>query len=124
MSELESFGDACYKLGSLLKRKHECKMEFTEGQKTEIEKMLNLVEEALTQMNEVVSGRREDQDINESFRLEHEINDLRTKIKADNIHAVNDHQYDYSLGTLYTDLISECEKLGDYIINVVEARLK
>ena len=124
VSELESIGDACYNLGRVLKRKHEGKMEFTEGQKTEIEKMLNLVEEALTQMNEVVSGRREDQDINESFRLEHEINDLRTKIKADNIHAVNDHQYDYSLGTLYTDLISECEKLGDYIINVVEARLK
>ena len=81
-------------------------------------------DEALTQMNEVVAGRREEQSMDESFRLEKEINDLRTKIKADNIHAVNEHEYDYLLGTLYTDLISECEKLGDYIINVVEARLK
>ncbi|MBR4388093.1 MAG: Na/Pi cotransporter family protein [Prevotella sp.] len=124
VSELESIGDACYNLGRILNRKHEGKMEFTEGQKTEIDKMLNLVDEALTQMNEVVAGRREEQSMDESFRLEKEINDLRTKIKADNIHAVNEHEYDYSLGTLYTDLISECEKLGDYIINVVEARLK
>ena len=124
VSELESIGDACFNLGRILKRKYDGKMEFTEGQKTEIEKMLTLVEEALTQMNEVVAGRREEHSLDESFRLEKEINDLRTKIKADNIHAVNEHLYDYSLGTLYTDLISECEKLGDYIINVVEARLK
>lgn len=56
--------------------------------------------------------------------MENEINALRTRLKADNIRAVNDHQYDYAQGTLYIDLISECEKLGDYIINVVEARLK
>ncbi len=124
ISELESIGDACFNLGRILNRKHESKMTFTEGQKGEIDKMIHLVDEALTKMNEVVSGRREEQDINESFRLENDINALRTRIKADNIRAVNDHLYDYSLGTLYIDFIGECEKLGDYIINVVEARLK
>ena len=57
-----------------------------------------------------------------SIRIEEEINTLRGKLRAENIQSVNDHQYDYALGTIYIDLINECEKLGDYVVNVVEAR--
>ena len=28
----------------------------------------------------------------------------------------------YAIGTIYMDLINSCEKLGDYVVNVVEAR--
>ena len=54
---------------------------------------------------------------------ENAINLLRNRLKAENIAAVNEHQYSYALGTSYIDLINECEKLGDYVVNVVEARL-
>jgi phosphate:Na+ symporter len=47
---------------------------------------------------------------------------MRDRLKADNIQAVNDHEYDYVLGTIFADLINECEKLGDYVVNVVQAR--
>ena len=43
-------------------------------------------------------------------------------MKSENIRAINDHEYDYATGTIYTDLINECEKLGDYVVNVVQAR--
>ena len=33
------------------------------------------------------------------------------------------HTYTYTIGTMYMDLIQECEKLGDYVVNVVEARM-
>jgi len=84
--------------------------------------MMVLCDEALTQMNIVMSGRREEHSIRDSFRIENDINQMRQRLKSGNIRAVNDREYDYALGTLFTDLVNECEKLGDYIVNVVQAR--
>ena len=81
-----------------------------------------LTAEALMQMNVVMSGHRRDHDIRETFRIENEINQIRQRLKAENIQSVNDHEYDYAVGTLYVDMINELEKLGDYVVNVVEAR--
>ena len=36
---------------------------------------------------------------------------------------VNNKEYDYQMGVHYMDIIGECEKLGDYVVNVVELRL-
>ena len=85
--------------------------------------MIQLTDDALTQMNKVMTGRREETSINDTFRIEDEINNTRTRLKEENIQAINDHEYDYSVGTMYSDLVSECEKLGDYVVNVVQARL-
>ena len=84
--------------------------------------MMHLCDDALIQMNTVMHGHRSNHDIRETFRIENEINQMRQQLKADNIRAVNNHEYDYALGTAYTDLINECEKLGDYVVNVVQAR--
>jgi phosphate:Na+ symporter len=85
--------------------------------------MMQLTDNALTQMNVVMNGRKEEQNMKETERIENEINELRTILKEQNIQDVNNHQYDYSIGTIYIDLINECEKLGDYVVNVMEARL-
>jgi phosphate:Na+ symporter len=85
--------------------------------------MMGLTDDALTQMNVVMNGRKEEQNMKETERLENEINELRTVLKNKNIQDVNNHLYDYSVGTIYIDLINECEKLGDYVVNVMEARL-
>ena len=122
ISELESIGDACYNLARTMNRQHETNKTFTPAQVQQIETMMGLVEKALQQMNAVMGGRRHEHNKLETFLLENEINQLRQKLKADNIQAVNNHEYDYTIGTLYIDLINACEKLGDYIVNVVEAR--
>ena len=67
-------------------------------------------------------GHRNEHDIRETFRIENEINQMRNQLKAENVQAVNDHEYDYAIGTLYIDIVNEMEKLGDYVVNVVEAR--
>jgi phosphate:Na+ symporter len=85
--------------------------------------MLQLVNEALTQMLIVISGRREDLIIAPSLEIEHDINTMRDALKAEIVSDLNAHQYSYTLGTLYGDLVSACEELGDYVMNVVEARL-
>lgn len=123
ISELESIGDACFNLARTLNRHLQSQTEFTDHQLEELRNMMQLTEDSLTQMNNALTGRREEQDINKTFRIENDINALRNRLKAENIQAVNDHEYDYAIGTMYTDLVSECEKLGDYVVNVVEARL-
>ena len=122
ISELESIGDACYNLARTMNRRMESGRDFPESLYAHLHDMMQLADEALTQMNSVMTGHSRQHDIRESYRLENDINQLRQRLKADNIRAVNDHEYDYALGTMYTDLVSECEKLGDYIINVVQAR--
>ena len=123
ISELESIGDACYNLARTMNRRIQSNQDFTDHQYAELRGMMQLTDDSLTQMNHTLSGRREELDINDTFRIEHDINSLRDRLKSDNIQAINDHQYDYAIGTMYTDLVSECEKLGDYVVNVVEARL-
>ena len=123
ISEIESIGDACYNLSRTLNRKHEQHKVFTEKQTDDLLQMINLTDDSLTQMNKVLTGHREELSITETNRLERHINELRDRLKAENINSINDHEYDYAVGTMFTDLINECEKLGDYVVNVVEARL-
>ena len=122
ISELESIGDACYKLARTLERKLETGKVFTKHQDEQLLALMSLCDHALTQMQTVMHGHRSEHDIRETFRIENDINQLRQLLKAENITAVNNHEYDYAVGTLYVDMINELEKLGDYVVNVVEAR--
>ena len=122
ISELESIGDACYKLARTFERKQESGKTFTNHQNEQLQALMLLCDHALTQMQTVMHGHRSDHDIRESFRIENDINQLRQRLKTENVSAVNDHEYDYAVGTLYVDTINELEKLGDYVVNVVEAR--
>ena len=74
-------------------------------------------------MNVLMSGRKESFDVNRSFNIENEINNYRNQLKSQNLIDINKHEYTYAVGTIYMDIISECEKLGDYVVNVVEARM-
>ncbi len=124
ISELESIGDACYNMARTISRKYNGKEDhFIEKQYDHIHQMMELTDQALTQMNRLMLGRKDSFDINRSFNIEHEINNYRNQLKTQNITDVNNHEYTYAVGTIYMDIINECEKLGDYVVNVVEARL-
>ena len=122
VGELESIGDACYNLARTLNRLHESGKYFTATQLTQVLAMMTLCDDALTQMNVIMTGHRNEHDIRETFRIENDINQMRQQLKANNIRAVNEREYDYAIGTLYIDMVNECEKLGDYVVNVVQAR--
>ena len=122
VGELESIGDACYKLARTIKRKQESGKRLTTHLQQQLDDMMTLCDNALTQMNIIMKGHRNEHDIRDTYRIENDINQMRDRLKVDNIRAVNDHEYDYALGTIFADLISECEKLGDYVVNVVQAR--
>ena len=122
VGELESIGDACYKLARTIKRKQESGKRLTTHLQQQLDDMMTLCDNALTQMNIIMKGHRSEHDIRDTYQIENDINQMRDRLKVGNIRAVNDHEYDYALGTIFADLISECEKLGDYVVNVVQAR--
>ena len=123
ISEIESIGDSCYNVARTINRKIKGKEDFTEKQYEHLHQMFELTDDCLSQMNVMLSGRKDNLDVNRSFNIENEINNYRNQLKSQNINDVNNHEYTYAIGTMYMDIISECEKLADYVINVVEARM-
>ena len=122
VGELESVGDACYNLARTMNRLQEKGLELLPRQRERLKDLMSLCDEALRQMNIVISGRREEHDTRETFRIENEINQMRQRLKEESLQAAGGHEYDYALGAAFTDLINECEKLGDYVVNAVQAR--
>ncbi len=120
ISELESIGDSVYNLGRTLNRHRlNCHDAFTPEQMQHMYTMMGLVEGALTEMQKRIAAPVARPTT--SYNIEHEINNYRTQLKNQNLHDVNSGLYSYQLGVFYVDFISECEKLGDYVMNVVQA---
>ena len=122
ITEIESIGDSCYNIARTINRKMDGKEDFTDKQYEHINQMMLLTDNALTEMNTLMLGRKDNYDANRSFNLENEINNYRNQLRSQNINDVNSHEYTYAMGTMYMDIINECEKLGDFVVNVVEAR--
>ena len=121
VTEIESIGDSCYNLARTINRKHRGNTDFTPKQYEHIYQMFQLADEALDQMIVSVEDTRHATDVNKTFNIENEINNYRNQLKDQNIIDVNNKEYSYQTGVHYMDIIAECEKLGDYVVNVVEA---
>ena len=122
IGELESIGDSCYRMARTIHRRDQQGRQFDATQQRHLEQMVALCQGALSQMNVLLDEPRDNHDMRLSYYYENNINSMRDKLKAENTMAVNERKYDYALGTAYSDLVGELEKMGDYIINVVEAR--
>src|SRR5574344_661692 len=123
ISEIESIGDSCYNIARTINRRVQSKEDFTDEQYSHIHQMFTLTDDALTQMNYLFTHERQKIDVNKCFNIENEINNYRNQLKKENIIDIENNKYTYGIGTMYIDLIQECEKLGDYVVNVVEARM-
>ena len=122
VTEIESIGDSCYNLARTINRKRQTNQDFTEKQYEHIHFMMKLTDDALAQMIVVVEKpEHQSIDINKSCNIDNDINNYRNQLKNQNILDVNNKEYDYQMGVYYMDIIAECEKLGDYVVNVVEA---
>lgn len=122
VSEIESVADSCDNMSQIYERKNIGKIEFTKTLQENVEKMFGLLDEAMDGMFDVLNQMDApyvQTELNED--KEKEINRLRNKLKTENIIDVNEHKYSYETSVVYMDLINECEKMGDYIVNIVEA---
>lgn len=123
ISEIESIGDSCYNIARTIKRKSDNKEDFTAKQYENIHQMFKLVDDSLNQMVYMFTHERHTLDMNRTFVIETEINNYRNQLRNQNIDDVDNHLYTYGVGTMYMDIIQECEKLGDFVVNVAEARM-
>ena len=122
ITELESIGDSVYNLGRTLNRhRMHCQDDFTPEQTQHMQTMLQLVEGSLDEMMKRIDLTTPRTNITKSINIEHEINNYRKQLRNQNLHDVNAGLYSYQLGVFYVDFISECERLADYVMNVVQA---
>ena len=122
ITELESIGDSVYNLGRTLNRhRMHCQDDFTPEQTQHMQTMLQLVEGSLDEMMKHIDLTAPRTSITKSINIEHEINNYRKQLRNQNLHDVNAGLYSYQLGVFYVDFISECERLADYVMNVVQA---
>lgn len=120
ISEIESIGDSCYNMSRAINRKFRSKNDFTEEQYSHIDAMMKLCDKALTNMIGVLEDSTQ-VDSKVSLNIEYEINEYRKLLKEQNLNDINSQRYNYQMGVHYMDVVNDCEKLGDYVINVVEA---
>ena len=122
ISELESIGDSCNNIAKALVRKEEADAHFNEYNYANIDEMLRLVSEAMTNMLMVLSDIDDvtAEDLMRSYNKEREINNFRNQCRTENIENVNQKKYPYKAGIFYMDIVCEAEKLGDFIVNVID----
>lgn len=122
VSEVESVADSCYNIARTLQRYRNQHDKYTKDQDNNIELMFNLVQNAMEHMLLVLNREHIiDEDSNKAADNENEINNFRNQLKNQNIESLNNNEYTYQSSVTYMDTIVECEKMGDYIVNVVEA---
>ena len=122
ISEIESMGDACYNMARAINRKFRSKEDFTEEQREHIAHLMKLCDNAMDHMIGVLEDVPQ-VDVNRTLNFENEINDYRKLLKEKNIVDIESQKYSYQMGVHYMDVVNDCEKLGDYIVNVVEAHV-
>jgi len=122
VGELESIGDSCYKLGRIMHRRLQQHTQLTPDQENGIRDMMKLTGESLMQMCLVMNGRREEYTMRDTLKIEDSINGLRDqlRLKVRNDDSAN---FDYVANTMFVEVVNECERLADYVVNIVEARL-
>lgn len=122
VSEIESIADGCFNVARTMKRKNQNNVEFDDAVLSEIDRMFTLVDDAMANMLNILDEMEtpEGSLIVAAYNKEREINELRNKLRDGNIFDINNKKYDYEVGIFFMDLIREAEKLGDYMLNVVE----
>ncbi len=122
VSEIESVADSCDNISRILDRKRQGKITFLPDMQSHIDKMYSFLDEGLDSMSQVLHLINEpDVDTARSESIETQINRYRDELKRQNVSDVNEHHYSYETSVVYMDLITECERMDDYIINIVEA---
>ncbi len=122
ISEIESIADGCFNVAKTLARKNRNHVDLEAPVLQEIDTMYQMVDGAMENMLGILREMEtpEGSKIVTAYNKEREINNLRNRLRDDNIFNINSKKYDYQEGIFFMDLIGEAEKLGDYMLNVVE----
>ncbi|MBP8791493.1 MAG: Na/Pi cotransporter family protein [Breznakibacter sp.] len=121
ISDLESIGDSNYNLARTISRMRDNKITFDGAILEKLFLMFDMVDEAMTIMKENLNSEEEIINLDKANQLETQINRYRDKLKIEHLENLKNGVYTVEAGIIFNDMFQECEKLGDYIINVSEA---
>ncbi len=121
VSEIESVADSILNVSKAIMRRNDQGVVFPEALHTKLSHMFALVQSSIETMCQNLNQEYKEVNPKKAYELEQAINDCRTLLKHEHLIAIEEKRYDYSTGILYTDMFAECEKIGDYAINVTEA---
>ncbi len=122
VSELESMADSCNNIAKTLVRKSEADAHFVEYNYKNIDQMFKYVSEAMSNLMVILIDMdgASPEDLKRSYDKEREINEFRNHCRTENIDNINQKKYPYEAGILYIDIVCEAEKLGDFMVNIVD----
>ena len=120
IGEMESLGDSGESIGRILKRKNIHKEVFDQNVLDRLNKMMDIVQVAYDVMVENLKNP-ELKDISNAQNCEYNINECRNNLREEHILNIEHNTYSYLTGVYYMDVLSELEKLGDFMINISQA---
>ncbi|TLX71365.1 Na/Pi cotransporter family protein [Labilibacter sediminis] len=121
VSDLESIGDSSYTLARIINRMHKNNIKFSSIIHDKLDLMFNLVEESLNIMRQNLNAEERNVALDKANEIEDRINQYFTQLKTEHLESLKNNDYSYDQGVVFTDIVHECEKIGDYAINVSEA---
>lgn len=121
VSEIESVADSSLNVAKAINRRNEQNVVFPAELSNKLKHMFTLVEETLNVMCINLAMEYKEVNAKKAYELEQAVNDYRTILKQEHLIAIEEKRYDYPTGILYNDMFSECEKIGDFAINVTQA---
>jgi phosphate:Na+ symporter len=122
ISEIESLGDSGYNIARILNRLRVHKKNFSDDVCDKLDHMFDLLDRAFDHMiNNLDKGYTKLDGISNAVDSEEQINEYRNLLKEEHLFNLENNKYGYQTGVYYMDIVAECEKAGDYMINVSEA---
>lgn len=121
VSEIESVADSILNVSKAVLRRHEQGVVFPDELNQKVKHMFTLVDSSISVMCTNLNQEYTAVNSKKAYESEHAINDYRTILKQEHLQAIEEKRYNYTTGILYNDIFSECEKIGDYVINVTQA---
>ena len=123
ISELESLGDSGEAIGRILKRKNVHHKEFDKPILDRLNKIMDLVQKSYDVMIENIQNP-DLKDISNAENAEYNINECRNHLREEHIVNIESNSYNYLTGVYFMDVLSELEKIGDFLINISQATLR
>lgn len=125
IGELESLGDSGDAVGRILSRRNEHGLDFDAEQLKRLGRMCDLLDDAFKAMSANLKAPYTSlKDITNAQDAEYNINECRNTLREEHIINIEENpNYNYQVGVFYMDIVAELEKMGDFMINVSEAKI-
>ena len=120
VDDIESIADSNLNILGAYERKVQRNLVFPERVENNIALMFHMVDDAINNMVTMLT-HEEEFPLSVAQDMERDINNFRDILKSEHLDNLQKGIYNYDIGIIYNDIISQCERIGDYTINVVES---